>query len=323
MVGVDAGAAADAGPVPWPPYDAGGHTFDASAELPAAPTCVLTPELAERWIAFDSNRETYNRDIYFVHADGTELTRITTDASTEKDPAFSHSGAVLAFASDRTGTLQIHAMDLMSGAVTQLTSLPAGADQPSWSTDDAQIVFHSGPSVYVMAADGTGVRVVATGLDDFNAYKYPSLSLDGTEVVFDRNNEINAHMMTGSGQRYIVQNWTTTEETPSVSPDGVNVAYAVYCSTVEQIVVVPFAGPAPGPCVGVIATPVSAGSARRPAWGTTTVLAFERSASSPYGAFPANISISTSPGSDPCDVVGPPGDNRNPSWAPVGYELVL
>jgi Tol biopolymer transport system component len=43
---------------------------------------------------------------------------------------------------------------------TQLTSLSDGADEPSWSNDDTQIVFHRNISVFVMNADGTQSRKV-------------------------------------------------------------------------------------------------------------------------------------------------------------------
>jgi len=119
---------------------------------------------AARWLAFDSDRGTFNRDIYLVRDDGAQLMRLTTEPSFEKEPAFSHNGKILAFASDRSGTMQIYAMDLAKGGVTQLTSRDAGADQPSWSGDDSRILFHSGPSVYVMAADGSHPEVLATGL---------------------------------------------------------------------------------------------------------------------------------------------------------------
>jgi hypothetical protein len=165
---------------------------------------------------------------------------------------------------------------------------------------------------------------VGTGLDTFNAYKYPSLSADGTEVLFDRNNEIDAIKVDGTAKRYVVQNWTTTEETPALSPDGTNAAYAVVCYTVEQIAVTPFAGYAPDPCKTEFVTPVSAGASRRPAWGPAGVIAFERALSSSAdggGSIGTTaIAISTAPGSDPCDIVGAPGNNRNPSWAPAGFQ---
>jgi hypothetical protein len=68
-------------------------------------------------------------------------------------------------------------------------------------------------------------------------------------------------------------------------------------------------------------TPASAGGARRPAWGPAGVIAFERG---PWAAdnqiTTASISLSTAPGSMPCDLVGAPGDNRNPTWAPAGFQ---
>lgn len=296
-------------------YDA----CDCGPMTPDAGVCVLPEDVAARWIAFDLDPGTFNRDVYFAHGDGSKLTRITTDPATDIDPAFSHDGTRLAFASDRSGAMQIHVMALAQKSITQLTTLPAGADQPSWSADDTKLVFHSGASVYVMNADGSSPQIVGTGLDDFNAYKYPSLSLDGTQVVFDRNNEIDARKMDGSGQRYVVQNWTTTEETPAVSPDGLNVAYAVACGPAEHIAVTPYAGPATAPCTPTRVTPASAGSCRRPAWGGVQLLAFERSASSDGNMNPSVIAVSTSPGSDPCNITSH-GNSHNPSWAPDGFQ---
>src|SRR5688572_24117383 len=48
------------------------------------------------WIAFDSDRD-FNRDIYIIRLDGTGLTRVTTERSIEKEPAFSPGGDRLTF----------------------------------------------------------------------------------------------------------------------------------------------------------------------------------------------------------------------------------
>ena len=274
--------------------------------------------LAARWLAFDSDRGTFNRDIYLVRGDGSQLMRLTAEPSTEKEPAFSHDGSHLAFVSDRAGAMQIFVMDLVHGGVTQLTSLAAGADEPGWSHDDAKIVFHSGPSVYAMAADGRNPTVLGTGLDDFNAFKYPSLSFDGTEVMFSRNNEIDARNISAGTQRYVVQNWTTTEEMPALSGDGSLVAYAVGCG-VEVIALTPFAGYASDPCATQRVTPVSTGAARKPSWAANDAIAFERSATSDARLATAVISVIEMTGGTPRDIVTPPGDHRNPNWAPVGF----
>jgi Tol biopolymer transport system component len=296
---------------------------DATPVPDAAPPSdanTVSPGIAARWLVFDSDRGSFNRDLYLVHGDGSQLTRLTMESSVEQDPAFSHDGAHLAFASDRSGSMQIHVMDLVHGGVKQLTSLAAGADEPSWSFDDTKIVFHSGASVYVMTADGGTPAVLGTGLDSFNAYKYPSLSHDGIEVMFSRNNEIDARQVNQSGQRYVVQNWTTTEETPALSEDGRQVVYAVFCDDLELLALTPFAGYAPDPCKTQRVTPHSAGAARRPSWAGNEAIAFERSASSDGHLTPAVISVTEMPGSVPIDIVGPPGDHRNPSWAPASFQ---
>jgi TolB protein len=249
--------------------------------------------------------------------------RLTSDPTTEADPAISNDGTTLAFASDRSGAMQIYAMDLVSKTIRQLTSLAAGADEPSWSGDNSQIAFHSAASVYVMNADGSNARIVGTGLaNPYGAYEYPSFSADGKQLVFDRNNEIDALFLDGTGFRYVVQNWTAIEETPAVSPDGVNVAFAVACSRAEQIAVTSFAGYLSNPCNGEFVTPSSAGAARRPVWGPAGVIAFEHGMPSTMDvvASPAAIGFSSAPGSTPCDVVTGPGDSRNPNWAPAGFQ---
>ena len=276
--------------------------------------------LDDRWLAFDSDRGGFNRDIYLVRGDGSGLRRLTTEPSVEMDPAFSHDGRWLAFASDRSGSMQIHVMDLVTKQVTQLTFLTRGADQPSWHPSDDRIVFHSGPSIYMAAVAGGPPSLIATGLDDFNAYEYPSLSHNGAEVLFSRKNEIDARALAGGAQRYVVQNWTTTEETPALSPDGGLVAYAVGCDGLEVIAVTPFSSHAPDPCATQRVTPPSAGSARRPAWASSNALAFERSASSGGSLSSTVISATTAPGAVPFDIVGPPGDHRAPSWAPAGFQ---
>jgi dipeptidyl aminopeptidase/acylaminoacyl peptidase len=283
--------------------------------------CPLPAEAAQRWLAFDSDRIAYNRDIYLVRADGSQLIRFTTALSTEKEPAISHDGKTLAFTSDRTGVSQVFVMDLATLLVRQLTTYFSGADQPNWSADDQTLAFHSGPSVYVMGADGSNPHVIGTGIDDFNAYKHPSLTPDGTQVIFDRNNELDTLHLDGTGFRYVIENTTTTIETPSVAPDGVNVAFAILTGSAEQIAVAPIGTTTDGFTAEAV-TPSSSGSARKPAWGPAGVIAFEHGApgSAGWQISTATIALSVAPGVTPCDLVLSPGDNRNPSWAPAGWQ---
>jgi dipeptidyl aminopeptidase/acylaminoacyl peptidase len=278
-----------------------------------AATCPEVPtEVAQSWIAFDSDRNGYNRDIYMVRGDGSQVRVLVATPGVDKEPAFAPDGKRLAYASDRLGTMQVHVVTIASGGDIVLTKRPEGADQPSWSRDGSFLVFHSGASVYRVDANGENERLIATGLSDFNAYEYPSLSKDGLEVVFDRNNEIDVVAIGGGPVRYIVQNWTTTIETPAVSEDGASIAFGVFCANVEQIAVVAFAGTT-NPCDGTFVSPQAGGTARRPAWGPGKYLAYERGGGW-QAPGPAAITIIAGPGSTPCDVVSDAWTNHNPSF---------
>src|SRR5262249_19091066 len=160
-----------------------------------------------------------------------------------------------------------------TNAVTKITNRPEGADQSSVSRDGAWVAYHSGASVYVSHLDGSGEQLVATGLDNFNAFFWPHFSADGRELVFDRNNEIDAAKIVGMVERQIVQNWTTTIKSPAVSPDGREVAYHVWCEMPGVSVwTTPFSTKT-DPCKGRRVSPVDHYAAQRPAWGTSTYLA--------------------------------------------------
>jgi Tol biopolymer transport system component len=267
---------------------------------------------ADGWIAFDSDGSDFNRDIYRVRPDGSELERLTDDESIDEEPAFSPDGSVLAFSSNRAGNnMQIHLLDLVSGDVTQLTDRPEGASQASFSRDGTLVAFHSGVSVYVIDADGQNERLIATGLDAFNAYSWPQFSADDSELIFDRGNEINAARLDGSGQRQIVQNTTTTIQAPAVSPNGQEVAYQVYCDNGLSVWTTP-ASVNTEACKGRRLTPVSDLQARQPTWGPGNLLAYERV----DGA--TNISqlaiISRAVDSVPCALTPNTTNDRNPSW---------
>jgi len=262
-------------------------------------------------IAFDSDRQDFNRDIYTINLDGSGLTRLTTDPSIEKEPAFSPDGQRISFSSDRSGTFQIYLLDLSTMQVTQLTSLADGADESSFSHDGSLVAFHSGASVWVVHADGTGATSVAPGLDSFNAYFWPHFSADDTELVFDRNNEIDAVHLDGSGLRQIVQNWTTTIKSPAVSPGGGDVAYTVSCDTYLSVWTTPFSTTTQ-PCQGRRVSPVGDIISQRPTWGPGNFIAYERV--DPATNLGSIAVISRNSGSVPCLLTTDPSDNRNPAW---------
>ncbi|MEO7037483.1 MAG: hypothetical protein ABI548_26250 [Polyangiaceae bacterium] len=278
----------------------------------------------DAWIAFDSDAADFNRDVYVIRPDGTQLTRLTTDASVEQEPYFSPAGGSLSFTSDRSGSMQIYVMDLASRTITQVTHRPESADNSSFSADGQMIAFHSGASVYTIKPDGSQETLVATGLDDFNAYFSPRF-IGNDQLVFDRNNEIDAVNVDGTNFRNVIGNTTTTIKGPSASPQGNEIAYFAQCGV--------GANPDPGSgiwtasstvssqvCSGQRVTPVGdALSNERPAWGPDDTFAYQRVDSA------ANISritlISRVRNSTPCTLTAANEDARNANWSAVGQVL--
>jgi Tol biopolymer transport system component len=296
-------AGADGGLVADPTQQAG--PTDCVAQLPAA--------VRDRWIAYDSDREDFRRQIYMMHPDQSGFTRLLNDSSIDKEPAFSPDGASIAFTSDREGVPQVFLLQLATNTVTRVTNRSEGADQPSFSRDGTLIAFHSGESVYVVSTDGAQEHLVATGLGTFNAYFWPQFSADGSELVFDRNNEIDAVKLDGTGLRMIVQNWTTTIKAPAVSPNGLDVAYHVYCDDPgTSIWTTPFSTTT-DPCKGRRVTPVGKYGAERSAWVTSTLISYEQVNLDTNVASIAVISRET--GSTPCIITPGTADSRNPTWS--------
>lgn len=309
------GAAGAAGTTTSGAAGAGGQ---AGTSPPAACAASLPAEIRTRVIAFDSDRANFHRQLYRMRADGSEVTPLLSDAFTDKEPAFSPDGERLAFTSDRAGAPQIFVLELATSKVTKLTARSEGANEPSFSRDGKLVAFHSGASVYVVSADGGGERLVATGLDDYNAFWWPQFSADGSELVYDRNNEIDATTIGTSQQRMIVQNTATEIKQPAVSPDGTEVAYQARCffsgGPVSSIWTTPFSSNTEA-CGGRRVTPADETfMSLRPAWGTKTYLAYERV--DPGTNLGSIAVISREAGSTPCVVAASGADNRNPSWAP-------
>ncbi|MEU5990473.1 protein kinase [Spirillospora sp. NPDC047418] len=149
------------------------------------------------------------RQIFTTTLDGHSVTQLTTDDSFKDDPMWSSAGR-LVFWSRRDGTEQIYTMDPGSAgsAWTRVTTDGVRSVDPEWSPDGSKIAFTRGPdehsTIWVVNADGTGLRAVTTGTDDDMD---PAWSSDGRWLCYVRGDVadpvIHAVRADGTGDRVL------------------------------------------------------------------------------------------------------------------------
>lgn len=145
-----------------------------------------------RLLAFVSDRDGGEAEVYRMAADGTAQVRLTRTAAhvTDHTPSWSPGGHYLVFNSDRAGyeNVEVFRMRANGTEVVRLTRTADGVDDnaPEYSPDGRRIVFSSTRSggqhdLFTMRADGTGVTRLGgdSRLDDV----FPRWTADGRQVV--------------------------------------------------------------------------------------------------------------------------------------------
>ncbi len=154
----------------------------------------------------------------------------------------------LAFASNRSGIPQIYLVDLVANGATQVTNMPNGACQPSWSPDGLKLVFISpckgmddiyyNASLYIINADGTGLTPIQPGPGgDFD----PAWSPDGDSIAFTslRTGQMEIFSLSVDDLSKVIQITKGAAKVesrqPTWSPDGSQLVYTVKRVGVYQI----------------------------------------------------------------------------------------
>jgi Tol biopolymer transport system component len=135
-------------------------------------------------------------------------------------------------------------------------------------------------------------------------------------IVYAQSENIRAIRIDGTGQRQIAGVMTEGSETPCVSPDGTEVAFASSDIAGEGVRVTSFAGNIEDPAHDPSVRRVTASTGRNPAWSADGYIAYETALS---WATRATIAIVPAAGGAPHDVTSAGFDDRNPSWAPAGF----
>jgi Tol biopolymer transport system component len=143
----------------------------------------------------------------------------------------------IAFASNRTGAVEIWLMNIDGSGLQQVTNIPEGACQPRWSPDGMHIIFVSpcerqlpaypGASIFIINADGTGMAPFpSVPGGDYD----PSWSPDGTQFAFTslrKSGVPGIYIMDlhDNNVKSLVNDDTRAISQPAWSPDGKQIAY--------------------------------------------------------------------------------------------------
>ena len=158
----------------------------------------------------------------------------------------------IAFASDRNGAPQIFLMNADgNGPQNQITNIPDGACQPSWSPDGMRLAFISpclarqdqypDANIYTINADGSGITdLTSDKTGDFD----PAWSPDGTRIAFTAvrdgsrqiyvlnlgDNSIKA--LTSFSSDVHLPDWSSQ---PAWSPSGTQIIYTAHSRLTDAL----------------------------------------------------------------------------------------
>ena len=155
--------------------------------------------------------------------------QLTTEPGREVSPSWSPNNTKIAFASEKSGAMNIWKMDTNGDNWEQLTDNDDYNTQPHWRTDSAKIAFNSDMSgnfdIWMMDADGSNQEQQTT----YPAGDYlPDFSPDGSRIIFQtvRQGNSDIWIMDSDGKKQTpITNSPNYEGWPHFCSDGSKIVY--------------------------------------------------------------------------------------------------
>lgn len=193
---------------------------------------VTCKQVAHNKIVFHSNRDG-DYEIYMMNPDGSNLTKLTDNFSTDKYPVFSNDATQISFVSDRNGVTSLLVMDVDGTNIRTITSASLEYTLPisSWSPDDSQIVFGRTYDMYKINSDGSGESLLVEGDE-------PNWSPDGNKIAYTDNYELHTINTDGSNKTLLAgyeNNNPDSTYLPRWSPNGNKLAASLLQDGYEDI----------------------------------------------------------------------------------------
>ncbi|SFM85240.1 TolB protein [Rugamonas rubra] len=197
------------------------------------------------------------------------ITRARTVVANEKGsnsaPSWSPDGSKLAVALSKDGHTQVYTVNADGSGLRRASNSNGIDTEPQWSADGQSIYFTSdrsgGPQIYRMNAGGGDAKRVTFG-GSYNIS--PRISSDGKTLAFISRRDGGAFQLfvldLASGQEQRLSD-TTSDESPSFSPNGKYILYATESGRRKSLAVVSVDGRVKQRLT------TQAGNIKEPTWG--------------------------------------------------------
>jgi Tol biopolymer transport system component len=211
-------------------FATGGGSFGHSTAEASAPTLV-TRSVAATGSARAGARIVFScgGEVCVMNADGTGRRTLTRHPAYHLEPSWSPDGQRIAFASNRdrnSDSLDVYVMNANGGDQRRVTRTKGGDSSidPAWSPDGRRIAFARNDGLYVVNADGSGLRKLTSDGTT------PAWSPDGRRIAFTsrRDGDYEVYVMNadGTGQRNLTRNAADDQvHVGGWSPDGRRIVF--------------------------------------------------------------------------------------------------
>ena len=189
-------------------------------------------------LAFSSNRDAPDGgadkfDIYLLDLESEEISRLTTNTSSDISPALSPDGGRVAFVSYRDGNAEIYVMTIADKSVVKITD-DAGKDlDPAWAPDGETLAFASDRDgdfdLYKVKPDGSGLATPILAANDVND-RWPDWGrdADGEEYIAfasDRLQNWKLHLVHSNVSETLRITYGGIDTAPSFGPSMTEIVF--------------------------------------------------------------------------------------------------
>jgi Tol biopolymer transport system component len=264
-------------------------------------------------------------DLFIVRTDGTLARRLSWNGWADFDPAWSPDGQSIAYAAMRDGKAALLVISADGSHVKPVVTSFEQLDHPSWAPGSDQLVFagyttDQGDRLYVVKADGSGLKPITDRAGAYSRYATSAWSRDGQQIAFTVIIEVFAGIFTvppSDGKpRSLSPKFgkkLVRDLDPAWSPDGRLLAFESFRDSDPEIYTMNRDG------TDVKRLTKSRGYDGAPAWSPDgTHIAFT---SGRDGA--GRIYVMNADGSGVQRISDGPGNDFTAAWAPNGQRLVF